>query len=576
MTEVDAIKTRVRSVLMYKVSNPNNGVEKLILKLSSFYSSLCKLLSRMKTFHTLKTKLETHFDLALPNLSQILIWLLGVVVLTTLTIRDFIPLLSEYTYNNVATQVEVVAIDGKFKPPKPVLCIPHYKDTNKEVDILMSITQYLLNGSESDCEVCEKLASESLDVWKNPEISQFAAEGAQAYYQALSLGLIKRLSENQSAFGDIIKNADSPVYEPVFSAALNFLMWKNKIEYYLAPSYFSALAALWPLFDIESEFLTDFAVHTLGGVCQGIGFSEKNLTNELVTSSGIQTNSTCLEALLRPTVPTILAPNCIWVPLPFSDRPKIKEYRFQLSKASPLFEKLWYPTGGSEAKRFYLYPDPGIQYLTSMDTDYSSYIYQTLLIPTVAHRITVRYSVQMRAKENRPGESGCYRGTSATVCLARCTKRYLIDKCKCVLFTIRNGLEYPPGTPYCSGAMLNACGDTSIPDEIQDGCLKRCKAACEYTAYTWQIDYDTGQPSMPNTTELFLRLIPTFNTFAEFTWTLKSTPEQFLSQIGGIVNFYLGFSGLSIFAFIVAVIGVVQRRRMRKTTVERSHGDLPL
>lgn len=69
-------------------------------------------------------------------------------------------------------------------------------------------------------------------------------------------------------------------------------------------------------------------------------------------------------------------------------------------------------------------------------------------------------------------------------------------------------------------------------------------------------------------------MMPAFNTFAEFSWISKHTPEQFASQIGGIVNLYLGSSGLSVVALVITLVGKIKKWREQKK-MERTGGGSP-
>jgi hypothetical protein len=57
---------------------------------------------------------------------------IGTIILTSLSVRDFVPLLNDYENNNIATQINVINGDTNFTPPRLTVMIPFNEkdDTN--------------------------------------------------------------------------------------------------------------------------------------------------------------------------------------------------------------------------------------------------------------------------------------------------------------------------------------------------------------------------------------------------------------------------------------------------------------
>lgn len=226
-----------------------------------------------------------------------------------------------------------------------------------------------------------------------------------------------------------------------------------------------------------------------------------------------------------------------------------------------LNRSIWTPAPKSKLRGFEIYADTAIQYQTSA-TDVP-----VMPLFTTPHELTkkgtistatITYSVHMRARETRLNKL-CHKEISPAVCLAKCTKSWMVDTCHCIPFSFYKGISISkPHLPYCTESMYLACNPESFKSAPREPCMKKCKDACEYTSYNWQVSHDVsiGDPDAL-TFELILQ--PIFTPFSEFTWTVKATPEQFLSQAGGLLNFYLGLSGLSIFTFVVSLIDVVKK-----------------
>lgn len=525
-----------------------------------------------------RRNVSTKYGIILPSNTKALIWLIGFAVLAGLTIKDFLPLLSDYTDNNVATNVDVVVLDEEFKPPQPVLGIPHYKLENRDMEGLITVARHLYTGSNDSCDLCDQLRNASWDVWKDMNVVPHRNSSQWdlvTYYNALSLAFARKLLDDMDM--QVFNETHSPWKEVIFSAVVNFYIWHSESDYLLrqydiGPGLSHTMA--FDAHDNASKMDRIFS-RVLSRLCDVFDFIEMDRVNDF--STGAPTNRTCRNLLLDSTVPVIIDKNALWLALPALDRPSWKEYVFRSpTNRSAVSDWTWL-AHGDELKLFWLYPDVSIQYVLNTDTTYSSYLLQTPFGQKGStHKITIKYDVQMRTRETRSSSLTCDKGTSAAACFTKCTKQYTIDQCGCVPFTVKKGLADDSDLPYCNPAIYASCNGSSITAEERKACRNKCKVACEYTSYGWQIGHVTSENKYANVSELRLIIIPMFNTFVDFSWTYKNTPEQFLSQIGGILNFYLGFSGLSLFAFIIMCIDVIKRLKNRKAgpvdRIDLEHG----
>lgn len=524
------------------------------------------------SFRRWRSDLQAVWGFQLPSWSQIPAWTFGFVFLTALTTRDFLILFGEYRNNNVATQVEVVAFDENFKPPQHVILIPVYKSENRAYENLMFILSHLQNGTEDECQLCQQLEAVFWDVWNDGTMNR-----SQLNYEGLSAAFVRKLFaamdiDDTNVFDEVF----SPWNDVIFSSAVNFLLWLGEADYGLRPSRRLSSSFYTAVFPQNKTKLDLLFSRVLSGFCREIrvqstiSFGDVELIYEHKS-----TNTTCEDLFRSASVPVALDAEGLWIPLPSIQKPAKQFFTFTLMSGSVWKDNFWAPHPNGEKKYldFRVFPDTGVAYATALDKLFSKNLYRGAIDnERRGMNVTLRYSVQLRVKETRlSGGQSCYNGTSATGCFTLCTKQYIIEKCGCVPFTSKQGLDYPEGMAYCSSLDYASCNITGFPNEKRDYCKEKCKVACEYTSYTWKTIDNKYQPDRPNVSELALRFLPAFGTFAQLSWTDKTTTEQFLSQIGGIVKLYLGFSGLSLIAMMFVFVDFVKRlRRKRKNT---SNGD---
>lgn len=95
-----------------------------------------------------------------------------------------------------------------------------------------------------------------------------------------------------------------------------------------------------------------------------------------------------------------------------------------------------------------------------------------------------------------------------------------------------------------------------------------CGTKCDFVYYNWKqtVIKNGGSSKWGWQIDLVDATAP----FTEFTVAHKNTQEQFLSQIGGVINLYLGFSGLSLTAIVIFCVELIKRwvRRSRSIIQE--------
>lgn len=505
--------------------------------------------------------LETRWGIKIPSWKTSLSWILGLIVLSALSIYNVVCICSDYQFNNVATRVDIITLDKQFRPPQVVALIPLYKQENQEKDVLMRLARHVRNGTIGECEICKILTDKGWDVWNDKDVVEYIGKDLVQYYYALSLAFTRKLFRMMDAGAghDFFTTTSSIVDEATFSAALNYVILHSDTDDNLKiPEKLVGMDRLFeetfPKEKYKMDLLRD---RLLQRICQGITFIESNPISTLI--SGHPLNTTCHERLKGETI--IFASEGLYISLPSSLEPKIKEYVFGMR------ESIWISEDGAPDKSITIFPDTSSLYSSTIDKVFSSHIFQTSMKRDSGLHLTVGYCVKLRTKETRYNGKKCYQGPSPTVCFVNCTKKHIIQRCGCIPFIFeRLVASYYPGLPYCSLRNYKKCNVTEIPALVQDHCMDHCKASCEHTSYTWHTDsayYELQRENL--SAELKLQLVPSFNTFAELLWVEKNTQEQFLAQIGGTINLYLGYSGVTVIGFVLVCFDFVKKWRKTRS-----------
>lgn len=124
----------------------------------------------------------------------------------------------------------------------------------------------------------------------------------------------------------------------------------------------------------------------------------------------------------------------------------------------------------------------------------------------------------------------------------------MVKYCKCVPFPYRRLLESNFTLPYCNISNYAVC-QASVSKRLPDK-KEKCNKKWEYEFYKWSDYYLANEDGSSNLT-FGIEFAALDAPYVGFTIQMHDTPEKFLSQVGGLVNFYLGVSGLSVCAFVI-------------------------
>src|SRR5262245_3511511 len=87
---------------------------------------------------------------------EFFVWTLGILILTSLLVLDFLPLLFEYRHNNVETDILVISSGKSNRPPNLTICLPYHSKA------LSNIAKYLIEFEKggkfenaNECQECE-------------------------------------------------------------------------------------------------------------------------------------------------------------------------------------------------------------------------------------------------------------------------------------------------------------------------------------------------------------------------------------------------------------------------------------
>lgn len=363
------------------------------------------------------------------------IWTLGFGTLIGVTLKDFLPLVSEYNNNNVATQIEVITGERNFHAPQLVLEVqPIDYVSSIGHSGLIEIAKALYDGNETDCDLCKRLEENSWDVWNQMNLTEYKKHDFNVFYEALCLAFAQKLlTEFDSSTRNVFDPSFSSWNQPILAAVIKFLRWQNFIDYYLKfPRMYPP--QLQPLFASKHEILLKNIDAVFSqvweAVCQNMVISESTLSDDLLETS--QENTTCENIIRKSSIPVTFSDGLMLPMPPFG--PGIAKPRiFQVIFANTSF--LETETG------IYIYADASIQYTNALTSVVASFLSEILsnTPEQQSHSIWIKYSVQMRAVETR-SKASCHNESSPSICIKKCVLNWLIGQCGCIPFSMKEGL----------------------------------------------------------------------------------------------------------------------------------------
>lgn len=169
----------------------------------------------------------------------------------------------------------------------------------------------------------------------------------------------------------------------------------------------------------------------------------------------------------------------------------------------------------------------------------------------------------------RRGSAQCYNYSTPAECIGSCIIAKIINKRNCFPFTFDTNPEGSPfeHLPYCnynSSSNTNMCFCESI-------CKKKCVVPCEYKSYQWHVTWFVRDDAVGKI--LSVEVLEVDSPYVQFNITAKQTYQQFIASVFGILNLFLGVSGLTAIGILVRLIDICGKRCKRKMSLDVSRTD---
>lgn len=469
-----------------------------------------------------------------------LIWSVGIVSMSSLTIRDFIPLLSDYQTENVDTKLTVVKLDS-VRRPNITVCMPYFSWS------LAKIAWWVNQGNKDVCEECQALADHGWDVWNDGTPLRLVHSAITEIALAEKLMQKLLLEEKDSGFQSLTINRtnfnwNQPIVDAVYLfffsyhdldntvlvkekpmeyGSLDLRIARNVTDAHRDELYQKYLDAFTTYLMAMLEFQLDpfdrarplafyhfyFCIVTIGKTDEDFGWVDQNFFHD-------------------PNIPTppwrLLSRNIqatIW------------------PDETPMF---WFP---SVADVLYKTPEKRVSTATKEYVD-------------------ITYSITSAVVQRREGVP-CSPEPNRVKCMAVVQAKVAIEKCGCQPFSYRYYMAKKISSiPYCGIEAYRSC--IAALQRALNRSQDACNNVCEYVVYSWKVESSlVGTETDPDDKNLYFRLgfYPIAKPYIEFSVVTKTTPEMFVSQIGGLVNLYLGVDGLSICAGLILLWDYARKRR---------------
>lgn len=486
-------------------------------------------------------KMKGPLKLDWPNCGTALVWVLGTGIFIGLTVRDFIPLYTDYTNNNVMAKIDIR--HEPIRRPDVTVCLPWYSD------VLSRIASLVLNESKSTegCLECVGMARYGWDVWSKIPRSEFKEmDNTDVEELIVSAIMQKLLVESQSRDIDKYMTLNQSNYnwnQPIIDAIMHYFGAILQQDIFLTSS--EKLLNLSITSTVIDQML-DAVLRALKTYVKFEGYfwnhrqlSSATLTNPLEGRKFVITGSHICFGLL---------PNYTW-----------EWYQFT-SFGDPV-DPPWVRYQRKNA--FYITPDTRGLYTPTLN---DQYLYKTaqLQIKDLKHAwVTLTFSAIMRVSDGRPNRN-CSTERESALCIAKRQTHLAAEYCKCVPFSYRYLYHGTVKLPYCNSNLYSSC--QKLQESAKKSISEYCNNKCTHIMYTWSVDIESDTKDREPLHGPGFGV--GFNTedsnvpFVEFTLVVKDSIEKFIAQIGGIINLYLGFSGISICGFVVYCIKMYYRRRV--------------
>lgn len=232
----------------------------------------------------------------------------------------------------------------------------------------------------------------------------------------------------------------------------------------------------------------------------------------------------------------------------------------------------WIRSSSDIFDRFLIFGDHSILY-TVVHTFTAVYPTGKRFHARQGEEVKLAYALDARVIETRPDMECDKSCTTFETCVATRQLCKAIQYCDCIPFLFRSRYEIdgcPKVTsrplPYCNQTFYSRCQAKLQASLLQH--KQECRNQCEQSFYNWrQVAKETVDKNSREQT-FKIRIYSVNEPFMEFRIAVKNTEQQFLSQVMGMVNFYLGFSGVGVCAFVVLLVDHIRRwcryRRRRR------------
>lgn len=486
------------------------------------------------TFHRFHDFLQRQ-GMALPARSIVVVWGTGLIILLGLSFTEFFPLLDEYLNNNVGTQARVFGQNKTVKPPLLTLCLPRPTLSPMPKLPLNPALAEMAEGLRDAAIHGDKANSQGTDfanlIFKFLVMNDYKFDKSTTnttdWVRALLDGIwdmfhcIKKLDMAMSAY-----HKDGTRHE-CFGEA-----WTN-IDRVMMPNK----TYLESLFSLLVDVLCDFADLR--------GDTENNPTNEL-----------CKRVLMG--TPSVILADQFCFALPMLDRNSSKAY----ISSNPNSNYVARSGSNASSSGWALYSD--IDYL-SLETSDNFFSYPVFVSDQTAELVYLGYSITAVAIDKR--HKDCFHERSPAVCRSNCIIAAVRRSCRCDPFLFRNHTPLSAEDsqlPYCNSSSYDTCDmDRS---KATEECEQKCIHQCVSTMFQFSVvrqgtsrgrllsrkkqEHDQRNEQKR---EFDVLVYPISGAFLEFIIIYRNTWEQFLTQIGSIVNLYLGFSGISVIVLVLTI-----------------------
>lgn len=489
-------------------------------------------------FNRLKNFLK-RIGIELPHWSSLLIWSLGFIAMFGLTLNYLFPMVNDYLdfEKNMAVQIWVNRNDT-IKTPQIFLCLPRQSfGSFDEMANFLRQNQNRRGLFGAECEACDTLTNRSWDVWNQYNITDDV--GTEFDPKLKNAILDKIFSDWNNFTDDIYKNGWE---KPIVDGVMKIYEDLNEIDVDIYGKRHLNFNPQ-PLLNRSDENLEQLFEQVARHFCE-----EDLLTINVEINYHAENYYDCLRQIFEQGSNRLSDHLQFCFPLP--------EWKYAIGE-----------------KYFDQYTLKDNIHIFTENPVFQSDQLPPLLTAVVQDRksvsVTIQYSLQTKVLEKRDHvEEICYNDSSKADCLVRCKTQKIIDACSCVPFTTRffvRDIGEKPG--FCTTERYENCTEAARAKFAE--CDKTCTYACEYNFYQWQ--GSAVYQDDPRQT-FFLEIQPKLliTPHLEFIIYRRDGPENLISAIGGLFNFYLGISGLSVIFVVVFLLDSYRHYRKQENNNETS------